>query len=103
MSFFAAFVAGMNFYSLLNFFPMTYETVYTPTPLKVGIYGLGYGFSVAGGASFFNFMMSVFRNHNREILIFCAVLMSKSQRVSDIDSTDNQLSYFWRIIGHSEP
>ncbi len=58
MSFTAAFVGGMNFYSLLNFFPLTYETVYTPTHLKVGIYGLSYGMSVTFGAAFFNFMLS---------------------------------------------
>jgi hypothetical protein len=79
MCFTVTFVGGMNFYSLLNFFPLTYEDVYTPTPLKVGIYGLGYGFSVAGGAAFFNFMLTLFENWNREILIFCAVLMSESR------------------------
>ncbi|PMD32629.1 putative major facilitator superfamily transporter [Hyaloscypha variabilis F] len=76
MSFTAAFVGGMNFYSLLNFFPLTYETVYTPTPLKVGIYGLGYGMSVSFGAAFFNFMLSVFKKRNREVLVLSAVIMT---------------------------
>lgn len=83
MSFTAAFVGGMNFYSLLNFFPMTYQTVYTPTPLKVGIYGLSWGFSVSAGAAFFNFMLSIFQSHNREVLVLCAIIMSKSKSVFD--------------------
>jgi hypothetical protein len=47
----AAFIGGMNFYSVLNFFLLTYETVYIPTSIRVGLYGLGYGFSVACGAA----------------------------------------------------
>ena len=79
MSFLAAFVAGMDFYSLLNFFPLTFETVFTPTPIGIGIKGLGYGFSVAGGAAFWNYMLTLFPKFNREILIICALIMSKSQ------------------------
>lgn len=82
MSFTAAFVGGMNFYSLINFFPLTYETVYTPTPVRVGVYGLGYGISVTSGAVFFNFMLSVFKKHNREVLVVAATLMSKNSSLN---------------------
>lgn len=76
MSFFAAFVGGMDFYSLINFFPLTFETVFTPTPVLVGIRGLGYGISVTAGAVFFNFMLTVFPKHHRGVLFVAAVLMT---------------------------
>jgi len=82
VSFFAAFVGGMNFYSLLNFYPLTFSSVYTPTPVAVGLKGLGYGFSVTLGAVFFNFMLSVFKKHNREVLTIAAVIMSKCPKPS---------------------
>jgi hypothetical protein len=81
MCFTAAFVGGMNFYSLLNFFPGTYTTVYVNSPIHVGFYGFGWGFSVAGGAAFWNFMLSIFKKHNREVLILCAIIMSESNPV----------------------
>lgn len=76
MSFLAAFVGGMDFYSLINFFPLTFETVFTPTPISVGIRGLGYGISVTAGAVFFNFMLTLFPKHHREVLVVSAVIMT---------------------------
>ena len=78
MSFFAAFVCGIDFYSLINFFPLTFKTVFTPKPVLIGLRGLGYGISVTAGAAFFNFMLTVFKHNNREVLIVSAVIMSKS-------------------------
>lgn len=33
MTFLIAFVAGMNYYSLINSFPIVYESVYNPNPV----------------------------------------------------------------------
>ena len=76
ISFLTAFVSGMNFYSLINFFPLTFETVFTPTPIKVGLRGLGYGISVTAGAVFFNWMLSLFPRNHREVLIVAATVMT---------------------------
>lgn len=102
-TFLAAFIAGMNFYSLLNFFPLTYQTVYTPTPIRVGLFGLGYGFSVAGGAAFWNFMLTVFKNHNREVLIVCAVMMSKFASSSTEVCTNKRVAAFGGALAAVTP
>lgn len=77
-AFIVAFVAGMNLYSLLNFFPLTFTAVFDPNPISVGLKGLGYGISVTLGACVVNALLTVFKGHNRELLIFSTVLMSKS-------------------------
>lgn len=77
MAFCTAFVAGMNFYSLLNFFPITFSDVYSPDPVQVGLKALGYGFSVTLGASCGNAALSLWKGHNREILIVSCMIMSK--------------------------
>jgi hypothetical protein len=79
LAFFVAFVAGMNFYSLINFYPLTFATVYDPDPIQIGLKGLGYGISVTVGAVLFNAMLSVPRIHARYVLLVAAVLMSMLQ------------------------
>ncbi len=81
-AFVVAFVAGMNLYSLLNFFPLTFTAVFNPDPISVGLKGLGYGISVTAGACVINALLTVFKGHNRELLIFSTVLMSKSAIVT---------------------
>lgn len=76
-AFVVAFVAGMNLYSLLNFFPLTFTTLFNPDPIQVGLKGLGYGISVTAGAVLVNALLSVLKGHNRELLVFSTVLMSK--------------------------
>lgn len=75
-SFFIAFVAGMNFYSLLNFFPLTFTALYNPDPIQVGLKGLGYGISVTVGATICNGLLSVWKGHNRTILLVSCILMT---------------------------
>lgn len=75
-AFFIAFVAGMNFYSLLNFFPLTFTALYNPDPIQVGLKGLGYGLSVTVGATLANGLLSVWKGHNKAILLFSCILMT---------------------------
>jgi hypothetical protein len=75
-SFFIAFVAGMNFYSLLNFFPLTFTALYDPDPIQVGLKGLGYGLSVTVGATLCNGLLSVWKGHNKELLLGACILMT---------------------------
>lgn len=74
--FFVAFVAGINFYSLINFYPLSFATMYNPDPIQIGLKGLGYGISVTAGAVFFNALLST-SIEAKWILLTSATLMSK--------------------------
>jgi MFS family permease len=76
-----AFVSGMNFYSLLNFFPLTYTTVYVPDPVQIGLKGLAWGFPTTTGAVFIGAMLSIWKGHNRELLLLATVIMSECEYV----------------------
>ncbi|CAK7200330.1 hypothetical protein SEUCBS139899_003021 [Sporothrix eucalyptigena] len=76
LSFFVAFVAGINFYSLINFFPLTFSTVYNPDPVQIGLKGLGYGISVTSGAMFFNALLSVKSLHCRWPIAIASAIMT---------------------------
>ncbi|KAH7142914.1 major facilitator superfamily domain-containing protein [Dactylonectria estremocensis] len=76
MAFFIAFVAGLNFYSLINFFPLTFSAVYTPDPVQIGLKGLGYGISITAGAVFFNSLLSVKAIPASATLTIAAILMT---------------------------
>jgi hypothetical protein len=88
IAFLIAFVAGMYYYSLINFFPIVYESVYNPNPVQVGLKGLAPGFSVTFGAVGVNALLSLWKGHNRELLLVSAIMMSRS----------NTLSCFFRHI-----
>jgi len=76
MAYGIAFVAGMNFYALLNFFPLEFSTVFNPNPVQVGLKGLGPGLSTTFGAVFINGLLSGLKGHNRELLLFATCLMT---------------------------
>jgi hypothetical protein len=75
LAFFVAFVAGLNFYSIINFLPLSFAAVYDPNPIQVGLKGLGYGISTTVGAVFFNALVST-RIEARWILLTGATLMT---------------------------
>ncbi|KEF62014.1 uncharacterized protein A1O9_03586 [Exophiala aquamarina CBS 119918] len=77
-----AFVSGMNFYSMINFAPLTYSTVFEPDPIQVGVKGLGYSIAITVGASVMNTMLTLLKGHNREILLVSCVLMSSMAAVT---------------------
>ncbi|KAH9864334.1 hypothetical protein J1614_010268 [Plenodomus biglobosus] len=76
LAYVVAFTAGMNFFSILNFFPITFTSVYDPVPIRIGLRGLGPGLCTALGAIGFNAALSKFPNHTREVLLFAVVLMT---------------------------
>ena len=77
LAFLVAFIAGFDFYSLINFFPVSFSTVWSPDPVQVGLKGLGYGISTTVGAVFWNAMLST-KLEAKYILLISSVLMSKS-------------------------
>jgi hypothetical protein len=71
-----AFAAGMNFFSVLNLFPVTYSAVYAPDPVQVGLKGLAPAFATAFGAIFFNGALSQWPGRSREVLLVAVLFMT---------------------------
>jgi hypothetical protein len=60
----------------LNFFPVTFSSVYDPIPVQIGLRGLGPATMTAIGAIGFNAGLSAFPNHTREVLLLAVLLMT---------------------------
>jgi hypothetical protein len=71
------FISGMNLYSMLNFLPLLYTDVFDPTPYAIGTKSLGAAFSTCLGAVLVNALLSIWKGYNRELLLFCCIIMSK--------------------------
>ncbi|KAF3044451.1 hypothetical protein E8E12_010792 [Didymella heteroderae] len=76
LAYVVAFAAGMNFFSILNFFPITFTSVYDPDPIKIGLRAMGPAFTTAIGAILFNAALSVFPGRAREVLLVAVLLMT---------------------------
>ena len=76
LSFAVAFVAGMNFFSLLNFWPLTISKVWDPIPIKIGLRGISAGLATAIGAIFWNALLSVFTGGCKWILLLAAAMLT---------------------------
>ena len=70
------FISGCNFFSVLMFWPTQAFNVYGHDPVGVGIRGLPVGFSILAGACIVLWLLSVFRGHNKELMIASSVLMT---------------------------
>ncbi|KAJ5825249.1 hypothetical protein N7474_002387 [Penicillium riverlandense] len=69
------FISGANFFSVLMFWPTESFNVYGHDPVAVGIRSIPIGFSILGGACIVLTLLSVFRGHNKELLIIsCGAL-----------------------------
>ncbi|KIW77617.1 hypothetical protein Z517_10063 [Fonsecaea pedrosoi CBS 271.37] len=75
LTFLVAFVAGFDFYSLINFFPISFSTLWSPDPVQVGLKGLGYGISTTAGAVFWNALLST-RLEAKYILLMSSIIMT---------------------------
>jgi len=67
---------GMNIYAVLSFMPLMFSTVYNPDPEVVGIRSIGFALAQTLGASFGNIIMTVFKYHQRGVLLVGLVWMS---------------------------
>ena len=66
----------MDFYSLLGFFPLTLEDVYSTSLITIGIRALSYPWAILGGACIGSFLMSYTRGHVRELFFIMAATMT---------------------------
>lgn len=91
------FISGANFFSILMFWPTQAFNVYGHDPVGVGIRGIPVGFSILAGACIVLWLLSVFRGHNRELLIVSCVLMTAGCGALSIGRVDN-LYQLWGIL-----
>jgi hypothetical protein len=75
------FISGANFFSVLLFWPTQAFNVYGQDPVGVGIRGIPIGFSILTGAFVVLWLLSVFRGHNRELMIGSSVLMTAGKTI----------------------
>ena len=69
-------ISGANFFSVLLFWPTQAFNVYGHDPVGVGIRGLPIGFSILTGAVIVLWLLSLFRGHNRELMIVSSIVMT---------------------------
>lgn len=76
LAFAVAFVAGMNFFSILNFWPLTISAVYDPFPVKIGLRGISPSYATSIGAIFWSSLLSIFPGGCRWILLAAASFLT---------------------------
>jgi MFS family permease len=87
-----AFVAGMNFFSVLNFWPLMISMVWDADPVHVGLRGLAAGLSVTVGAIFFNSLLSTYPGGSRWILAIAAGILCCFGGSMAIVTPENELA-----------
>lgn len=90
-------ISGANFFSVIMFWPTQAFNVYGHDPVGVGIRGLPVGFSILSGACIVLWLLSVFRGHNRELLIVSSVMMTAGCGAMAIANVHN-LHQLWGIL-----
>lgn len=76
MTLFITALAGANFYSLLNFWPLECQVLYGPDPHAIARTVVAFGYAVALGVIIVDYCLSLFRGMNRELLLISSVLMT---------------------------
>ncbi|KAI5358326.1 putative major facilitator transporter Str1/Tri12, major facilitator superfamily [Septoria linicola] len=70
------FIAGMEFYSILGFFPLVLQYVYNTDAITIGVRGLCYPWAILGGACIVSFLMSYTKGHVRFMFFTVAAMMT---------------------------
>jgi hypothetical protein len=83
-------VAGANFYSLLNFWPLEAQTLYGPDPHRVARTIIPFGYAVASGVIFVNIGLSWLHGANRELLVISSAMMTAGVGALAAVNTGNQ-------------
>ncbi|KAL2820023.1 major facilitator superfamily domain-containing protein [Aspergillus granulosus] len=91
------FISGANFFSVLMFWPTQAFNVYGHDPVGVGIRSLPIGFGIMAGACIVLWLLSVFRGHNKELMIASSVLMTAGCGALAIAEPDN-MHQLWGIL-----
>jgi MFS family permease len=90
-------ISGANFFSVIMFWPTQAFNVYGHDPVGVGIRGIPIGFSILTGACVVLWLLSVFRGHNRELMIISSILMTAGCGAIAVADRDN-LATLWGLL-----
>ncbi|KAL9107004.1 MAG: hypothetical protein Q9227_008040 [Pyrenula ochraceoflavens] len=91
------FISGANFFSVIMFWPTQAFNVYGHDPVGVGIRGIPIGFSILAGAVIVLWLLSVFRGHNRELMIVSSIIMTAGCGALAVARVDN-LHKLWGLL-----
>jgi len=83
------FISGANFFSVLLFWPTQAYNVYGHNPVGVGARAIPIGFSILGGAVVILYLLSFFKGHNRELMIFSSCCMTAGIGALAVADTNN--------------
>ncbi|KJX97245.1 MFS drug efflux pump like protein [Zymoseptoria brevis] len=90
-------ISGANFFSILMFWPTQAFNVYGHDPVGNGIRGLPVGMGVMVGAVIVLTLLSVFRGHNKELMIVSSILMTAGCGSLAVAERDN-LHILWGLL-----
>ncbi|KAJ6003180.1 hypothetical protein N7451_005727, partial [Penicillium sp. IBT 35674x] len=90
-------ISGCNFFSVLMFWPTESFNVYGHDPVEVGLRSLPIGFAILAGACIVLVLLSVFRGHNKELLIVSSILMTAGCGALSIGRVDNMYQ-MWGLL-----
>jgi hypothetical protein len=76
LAYVVVFIAGLEFYSILGFFPLVLQYVYNTDAITIGVRGLCYPCAILGGACLISFLMSYTRGHVRHMFFLMAAIMT---------------------------
>ncbi|KAJ5122969.1 hypothetical protein N7448_009066 [Penicillium atrosanguineum] len=91
------FISGANFFSVLMFWPTESFNVFGHDPVEVGVRSLPIGFGILAGACIVLVLLSVFRGHNKELLIVSSILMTAGCGAMSIGRLDNMYQ-LWGVL-----
>jgi Fungal trichothecene efflux pump (TRI12) len=93
-------VAGANFYSLLNFWPLECQTLYGPDPHAIARTVVAFGYAVALGVIIVNWGLSLLRGANRELLVISSCLMTAGVgALAAVNQTNSSLGIGMSFLG----
>ena len=100
MTLFITAVAGANFYSLLNFWPLECQQLYGPDPHAVARTVVAFGYAVALGVIIVNWGLSIFRGANRELLVISSCMMTAGVgALAAVNQTNSSLGIGMSFLG----
>lgn len=76
LAFIIVFIAGMEFYSILGFFPVVLQNVYHTNAIELGVRALCYPIAILVGACLVSAAMSYTGGHVRVLFLTVAVIMT---------------------------
>jgi MFS family permease len=91
------FISGANFFSVIMFWPTQAFNVYGHNPIGVGVRGIPIGFSILSGACIVLWLLSVFRGHNKELMIISSIIMTAGCGSLAVARVDN-LNTLWGLL-----